>query len=65
MIRIETQIANRLPIDETISFNKASQWLITILSKNLIPYKIYNLGAGVKRIVTKDIDTCPCCKHKL
>jgi len=51
-------------IDETISFNKTSQWLITMLDKYKIPFKIYNLGAGVKRITT-ETDICPCCKKKI
>lgn len=51
-------------IDETISFNSAAQWLITTLATENIPFKVYNLGAGVKRITT-DVDTCPCCKRKI
>ena len=51
-------------IDETIMFNKASQWLVTILSNKNIPFKVYNLGAGVKRITT-ETDICPCCKKKI
>jgi len=52
-------------IDVTISYNPAAQWLISALSEVGIPYKLYQLGAGVKRITTKDIDTCPCCKQLL
>jgi len=51
-------------IDETIKFNKAAQWLITVLSEKNIPFTIKNLGAGVKRICT-DVDSCPFCKRKL
>ena len=51
-------------IDETIRFNKAAQWLITVLSERNIPFTVKNLGAGVKRIYT-DVSFCPLCKRKL
>lgn len=51
-------------IDITTSFNKAAQALIICLSDADTPFKLYNLGAGVKRITTKT-DVCPCCKRKL
>lgn len=50
-------------IDETTSFLPAVQWLIMQLAKNGIPFKLINLGAGVKRITT-ETNTCPCCKRK-
>lgn len=40
------------------SFLPAAQWLIIQLTKNKIPFKLINLGAGVKRITT-ETDTCP------
>lgn len=49
-------------IDITTSFNKAAQTLIILLKDT--PFRVYNLGAGVKRITTKT-DICPCCKRKL
>ncbi|MCK4498963.1 hypothetical protein KAU11_00525 [Candidatus Babeliales bacterium] len=49
-------------IDITTSFNKAAQALIILLKDT--PFRVYNLGAGVKRITTKT-DICPCCKRKL
>jgi len=52
-------------IDVTISYNAAVQWLIAELSKVGIPYKLHQLGAGVKRITTKDVERCPCCKKLL
>ena len=61
---IEIKINQTIKIDEITGYNKAAQWLITRLSQVNIPYKVYNLGAGVKRITT-DTDTCPCCKHKV
>ena len=51
-------------IDQTITSNLPAKWLIAYLSKNNTPFKIHNLGAGVKRITT-DTDTCPICKKKL
>jgi len=51
-------------IDETISFNKAAQWLIEALQRRNRPFRIFNLGAGVKRITT-DTDKCPCCQKLL
>lgn len=51
-------------IDEVLSANLASAWLITVLTKHGTMFKVYNLGGGVKRITT-NTDTCPCCKRKL
>ena len=48
-------------IDKTISFNKASQWLILTLTEKNIAFRVFNLGAGVKRITTAT-DWCPKCK---
>jgi len=53
-----------LPIDETTGCNVAIRWLIINLSSRGTPFKLHNLGAGVKRVTT-DTDTCPCCKRKL
>ena len=55
---------DREDMDITLSYNKAAQFLIAALSLRSIPFKIYNLGAGVKRITT-ETDNCPCCKRKL
>lgn len=51
-------------IDLTISYTPALKWLIEVLSNKNIFFKLYNLGAGVKRITT-DTAVCPCCKKKL
>jgi hypothetical protein len=51
-------------LDVTISFNLAAQAIIELLSNRNKPFKVYNLGAGVKRITT-NTDICPCCKRKL
>ena len=63
--KIIDQLVNKQDIDETTSFNKAVQFIVFTLSKMNIPYKIYSLGAGVKRITTKDVDKCPCCGQKI
>ena len=51
-------------LDRTLIYNNLVQQLIVRLSREGKPFKLYNLGAGVKRI-TMDTDTCPCCKRKL
>lgn len=51
-------------IDRTTGINKAAAWLIMYLTQEEIPFKVYNLGAGVKRITT-DTKKCPCCKKEL
>lgn len=47
-------------LTETISFNPAAKWLIWYLTKIEKPFKVINLGAGVKQITTK-VSTCPKC----
>jgi len=54
-----------LSIDVTTSYNPAVQWLIKQLSARGVMYKLHQLGAGVKRLVTDQINVCPCCKRKL
>ena len=39
----------------------AATWLVLQLSARKIPFRVMNLGAGVKLITTKT-DTCPKCK---
>jgi len=51
-------------LDVTVSYNKAAQSLIEALSHRNKEFKVYNLGAGVKRITT-DTEVCPCCKRKI
>jgi hypothetical protein len=52
------------PIDVTSTYNQAIQWLIRELALRGRPYKLHQLGAGVKRVTT-DTDVCPCCKKAL
>lgn len=61
---MEDRIANGASIDETTQYNILIQWIILALSSRNIPYKVYTLGAGVKRITTK-VEECPLCKRKL
>ena len=51
-------------LDVTVSYNKAAQSLIEALSVRDKMFKVYNLGAGVKRITT-NTEVCPCCKRKI
>ena len=62
--RMSEKIKTNSPIDCTTSYNPAAQWLVAHLSKNGVPYRLYNLGTGVKRITTSEIEKCPCCKRK-
>lgn len=51
-------------VEYTLTYKFAVQYVILQLNKKEIPYKIYNLGAGVTKIIT-NTTTCPCCKKKL
>jgi hypothetical protein len=48
------------PLELVTSINLGVQWLIVRLSKEGIPFKVLQLGAGVKRITT-DVQVCPKC----
>jgi hypothetical protein len=56
-------ISQGYKIDEILSANIACQWLVCELTRNNVPFKIINLGAGCKRITT-ETEICPCCKKK-
>lgn len=43
-----------------VSYNKSAQALILELSNLNIPFKVLNLGAGVKKI-TNNLGVCPKC----
>lgn len=51
-------------IDRTTRQSFAAAWLIKKLSDAGRFFKVYNLGAGVRRITT-ETDICPCCKKKI
>ena len=61
---MQVKINAREKIDVTDAYIPAVQFLVSRLASAGIPYKIFQLGAGVKRITT-ETDTCPCCKRKL
>ena len=48
-------------IDYVASETAVAKWLITSRASRGIPFKVYTLGAGVKRITT-ETNICPCCK---
>jgi len=50
-------------LDYTSMYNNLTQQIILLLSNSNKPFKVYNLGAGVKRI-TSNTDTCPYCKRR-
>ena len=50
--------------DMTTIYNNAAQIAIKLFVELDKPFKLYNLGAGVKRI-TSETDICPCCKRRL
>ncbi len=50
--------------ERILTYPPSKAWLVTALASYNIPFKVYNLGAGVSRITT-DTDTCPCCKKPL
>ncbi len=62
--RLRELLDANLPIDETTGYNPAIKWLVAELSCRNRPYKLYQLGAGVKRITT-ETENCPFCKKRL
>jgi hypothetical protein len=64
MAEMESQILQEKVIDQTLTFAAAAKWLVATLSRYGKPFKVYNLGCGVKRITT-NTDTCPLCKKPL
>lgn len=63
-VEIDSKLLQDQSLDVTLSYLPAVQWLITKLSRFGKPYKLYNLGAGVRRITT-ETDICPCCKQRI
>lgn len=50
-------------VDITTKYNNWAQFVILELSDANLPFKVINLGAGVKRITT-ETEVCPMCKQK-
>lgn len=59
---ITAALAAKELVDETLTFPAAAKWLVATLSVRGVPYRILNLGAGVKRITTTDAKVCTACK---
>lgn len=53
-----------LKFEQVLTDLPHKRWLIAELTRRNVPFKVYNMGAGVVKIVT-NTDTCPCCKKKL
>lgn len=51
-------------VDETLADALPTVWLILRLTEKNIPFRVFSVGAGVRRITT-DTTTCPCCKKPL
>lgn len=51
---------NKPVITLDTEFSLAAKWMILFLTECNIPFKVIQLGAGVKRITT-DVDVCPKC----
>lgn len=62
--QLMSNVAVGEPYEVIESFAQAKTFVVTELTKRGIPFKLYNLGAGVVKITT-NTDTCPCCKRKL
>lgn len=59
--RINDRLDRHLDIDETLTHNGTVKFLVKKLSDRGISFSLVNLGAGVKRITTKDTHICPKC----
>lgn len=57
---IEESIINCTFTEFTSSLNIAIRFIIICLDKAKTPFKVINLGAGVKKVTTK-MDICPKC----
>jgi hypothetical protein len=61
--KIKKEIREEIFVSHATSNTSAARWLILYLSKEGIPFKVFNLGAGIKRIsLMKNV--CPHCKGR-
>ena len=51
---------NSKSIKKTVRGSREASWLIMRIAEADLPFKVINLGAGVKTITT-EVDTCPKC----
>lgn len=49
------------PFDEILTHFQSIQWVVKTLALRERPFKVINLGAGVRRITT-NVDICQKCK---
>ena len=61
---IKEKYAETRSVDVTEVYLPAVQELIKWLSEKNIDYRVYNVGAGVRRVTTQTT-ICPCCMRKL
>lgn len=54
------KMVNDKNVNLTTNHNIIAKYIIGLLAKKDIPFRLINLGAGVKRITT-DVDICPKC----
>jgi hypothetical protein len=54
----------KLPIDVTLPYQVSANWLVAELSRRNIPFRLQNIGAGVRRLTT-DTEHCPFCGQKV
>lgn len=60
---IGDSLRTNFPYSVITSYNKAAQAVVYYLTDNQIPFKVLNMGAGVKKITT-DVSVCPKCKGR-
>jgi hypothetical protein len=62
--QMQRRIDQTNDIDEVLTAGPAIKWLIAALARVHRPFRVENLGAGVKRITTNTA-VCGCCKRPL
>lgn len=58
--RMQDSVRDHEVYEVTVTFTLAAQQIIFDFNKRKIPFKVINLGAGVRKITT-DVDICPKC----
>jgi len=58
---MEFVIAEGKPVDEVLTSNQEVKWLVAHLTMQDVPYRLVNLGAGAKRVTTKNLSVCGKC----
>ena len=54
------RIGEKKEIDELVCDAKSLKWLVYVLAKSGIGFKLINVGGGVKRVTT-DVEVCDKC----